>query len=69
MASKATLIWIQRLVWIFIYGGLLSVVLGVFLARIDMELARTIQGVGSMFVLLGVILIYVRSRLKENPPI
>lgn len=69
MASKNALIWLQRLVWICIYGGLLSVVLGVFLARADMALARLIQGVGSVFVVIGVALIYVRSRLKETPSV
>jgi hypothetical protein len=67
MASKKTLMWVQRLVWIYIYGGLLSIVLGIFLARADMTLARIIQGVGSVFVVAGVALIYVRSRLKETP--
>ena len=67
MASKKTLMWVQRLVWIYIYGGLLAVVLGIFLARTDMMLARVIQSVGAVFVVIGVVLIYVRSRLKETP--
>jgi uncharacterized membrane protein HdeD (DUF308 family) len=67
MASKKTLMWVQRLVWIYIYGGLLAIVLGVFLARTDMTLARSIQAVGALFVVIGVALIYVRSRLKETP--
>lgn len=67
MATRSTLLWIQRLVWIYIYGGLLSIVLGVFLARSDITLARSIQAVGAVFVVIGVALIYVRSRLKETP--
>ena len=66
-ASKKTLLWIQRLIWIYIYGGLLAVVTGVFVARADIALARTMQGVGLFFIILGVVLIYVRSRLKETP--
>ncbi len=66
-ASKKTLLWIQRLVWIYIYGGLLAVVMGIFVARVDIALARTMQGVGLFFVILGIVLIYVRSRLKETP--
>ncbi len=65
--SKKTLLWIQRLVWIYIYGGLLAIVLGIFVARSDIALARTMQGVGLFFVILGIVLIYVRSRLKETP--
>lgn len=67
MASKSTLMWIQRLVWICIYGGLLAIVLGIFLARTDAELAGSIQGAGGVFVAIGVLLIYVRSRLNETP--
>ncbi|HCY15513.1 MAG: hypothetical protein A2Z93_01890 [Curvibacter sp. GWA2_64_110] len=67
MASKSTLMWIQRLVWICIYGGLLAIVLGIFLARTDAELAGSIQSVGGVFVAIGVLLIYVRSRLNETP--
>jgi glucan phosphoethanolaminetransferase (alkaline phosphatase superfamily) len=66
-ASKKTLLWMQRLVWIYIYGGLLALVMGIFVARADIALARTMQGVGLFFVILGVVLIYVRSRLKETP--
>ena len=68
MASKKTLMWVQRLVWIYIYGGLLAIVLGIFLARTDLTLARVIQSVGAVFVVVGVVLIYVRSRLRETPP-
>jgi hypothetical protein len=67
MAKRSTLLWIQRLVWIYIYGGLLALVLGVFLPRSDITLARSIQGVGAVFVVIGIALIYVRSRLKETP--
>jgi hypothetical protein len=67
MVTRSTLMWVQRMAWICIYGGLLSIVLGVFLARADMALARLIQGVGSVSVVIGVALIYVRSRLKEAP--
>jgi uncharacterized membrane protein HdeD (DUF308 family) len=59
--------WVQRFVWICIYGGLLSIVLGIFLARSDLTLARSIKVVGTVFVFIGVTLIYVRSRLREAP--
>jgi uncharacterized membrane protein HdeD (DUF308 family) len=61
--------WVQRMVWVCIYSGLLSLVLGVFLARADMELARAIQLVGCLLVLIGAVLIYVRSRMKEPPSV
>jgi hypothetical protein len=66
MTSKKTLMWVQRLVWIYIYGGLLSIVLGIFVAQSDPTLARAMQAIGAVSVLIGVVLIYVRSRLKET---
>jgi hypothetical protein len=69
MASKKTLMWVQRLVWIYIYGGLLAIVLGIFVARTELVLARSMQGIGAVFVVIGVALIYVRSRLKETPSV
>lgn len=68
MASQTTLKRIEKLVWIFIYGGMLSVVLGIFLHRTEPGLAFTIQSIGAVFVVAGVVLIYVRSRLKPNSP-
>jgi hypothetical protein len=67
MASKSTLQWIQRLVWICIYGGLLAIVLGIFLNRIEPDQADLIQTVGGLFVAIGVLLLYVRSLLREAP--
>ncbi len=66
MASKNTLLWVQRLVWICIYGGLLSLVVGTFLARTDEAMAWTLRVAGGAVAAVGVVLIYVRSRLKES---
>lgn len=67
MASRSLLRWIQTMAWVGVYGGLLSIVLGVFLARIDMGQARLVQTVGSAMVAIGVLLIWIRSLMKENP--
>lgn len=67
MTAKTTLQSIQRWVWICIYSGLLSIVLSIFLARQDLSLARVIQWAGFALVSVGVVLIYVRSRLSETP--
>lgn len=66
MASANTLMWIQRLVWIYIYGGLLSVVLSLFVGRSDTSTATGMQIVGGIFIALGIVLIWVRSRLKVS---
>jgi preprotein translocase subunit SecG len=67
MAKQSTLMWIQRLVWIYIYGGLLTVVLSLFMPGTEVFLTRSLQCVGGFFVVLGIVLIYVRSRLKLTP--
>ena len=68
MTAKSTLQTIQRWVWICIYSGLLAIVFSIFLSRHDLDLARLIQLSGFVLVSVGVVLIFVRSRLRETPP-
>lgn len=67
MASPKTLQWVQRLVWIYIYGGLLTIVVSLFLGSEDAATATGMRLAGGIFVAIGVALIYVRSCLKETP--
>ncbi len=67
MTSPIMLKRIQLLVWVAIYGGLLTIVLATFVGRNDEPLAWSMTVVGGVFVAFGVVLIYVRSRLKEIP--
>ena len=67
MPTLAVLKKIQWTIWIAIYGGLLSVVLAHFVAPADPSTATYMQWIGGTFVAVGVILIYLRSRLKETP--
>jgi hypothetical protein len=67
MASKTMLLLLQKLVWFYIYGGLLSIVIATFVRRTDASTAWWMTAVGAGLVVLGVVLIYVRSRLKETP--
>lgn len=63
--SAKALAWIERLVWIFIYGGLLAVSLGLFLrlGSADGHLLGSVLMVkGGVAVLAGVVLIWLRSR-------
>jgi len=66
MASKKTLNWVERLVWICLYAGLLAISLSLFLSDAEPQQAAGIQGVGFVLVIAGVLLIYVRSRLRES---
>ena len=67
MVSKTVLTRIQWLIWIYIYGGLLSIVLATFVGRTDGTTAWWMTVIGGAVVALGVVLIYVRSRLKQTP--
>jgi hypothetical protein len=67
MVKKITLMWVQRLIWIYIYGGMLTISLSLFMPASETILTRVFQGVGAFFVILGVVLIYVRSRMKLTP--
>jgi hypothetical protein len=53
---------IDVIIWICIYGGLLSVVGSLAIARAQEELAWWLGSAGSLVTALGVILIYIRSR-------
>lgn len=66
MASKQQLKRIQAMVWVFIYGGLLSVVITAFLGEADAGTALVMRLVGLVLVCAGVSLIFVRARLKED---
>ncbi|MET3516752.1 MAG: hypothetical protein ACLGJD_08125 [Gammaproteobacteria bacterium] len=56
--------WTEKLSWILIYAGLFTVVLGIATARQDEPLGWSIGVPGGVAVLAGVVLIYIRSRIK-----
>ena len=58
---------LETLIWVLIYGGLLTLVLGGFMARDQAGAGVEMMGVGGVLVLLGAVLMYVRSRLREEP--
>jgi hypothetical protein len=55
---------VERWVWILIYGGLLSLCVGLFAGRSDAGLGAALVVGGVVAVLSGVLLIVVRSRMK-----
>lgn len=58
---------LEKLIWILIYGGLLSVGLGLAVQRTDAALGWGIVGVGGVTAVIGALLIVVRSRMKTDP--
>ena len=55
---------IETLTWVLIYGGLLLLSLGLFLPDHVAGLRRTFIVTGSAATAAGVVLVWVRSRMK-----
>jgi hypothetical protein len=66
MASLLALKRVQQLVWVLIYGGLLTVVLGLSVQRTDDAFGWSLVIGGALVALVGVVLIFVRSRMKAD---
>ena len=59
---------LHHLIWALIYGGLLTLVLGLAPARTDNVLGWGLIVVGAMVAAAGVVLIGVRARMKGDAP-
>jgi hypothetical protein len=66
MATPKTLQRVQTLIWVLIYGGLLTLVLGVATARTDGVLGWTLGAAGGIAAAVGVVLIFVRAWMKPD---
>lgn len=58
---------LETLVWVLIYGGLLTLVIGAFMARGQDGAGLAMMVGGGLLAAIGMVLIYVRSRLREEP--
>lgn len=66
MASARTLARVEAWVWVLIYGGLLALVLGLATGRTDAALGWLLGVAGAVVAAAGVVLLWVRSRLKQD---
>ena len=66
MASLLNLKRMQQLIWVLIYGGLLTLVLGVSVQRTDNALGWTMVAGGAVLALIGLGLVFVRARMKAD---
>lgn len=62
-ASGKLITRLQALIWILIYAGLLTLVLGLSAARIDTAIGWSLVVGGSIVASVGFFLIWVRSRM------
>ncbi|MFN4120982.1 hypothetical protein [Acidovorax sp.] len=68
MASARTRLVVERLVWVLIYGGLLTLVLGLATSRQDAAVGWGLVVGGALAAAVGVVLIAVRARMKSGAP-
>jgi uncharacterized membrane-anchored protein len=64
--TDVRLLRLERLIWILIYGGLLSTVLSHFARQAGAQGHTALLIVGLSAVVTGLVLIVVRSRLREE---
>lgn len=64
MATEANKLRVERWAWVLIYGGLLALVLGIFLQRQDRVLGDSFQIGGTAVAGIGAGLIWIRSLMK-----
>jgi hypothetical protein len=55
----------DTLTWMLIYGGLLSVIFGLAVGSANPVLAQWLGYGGSLVTVVGIVMIYIRSRMKE----
>lgn len=57
---------LQALIWVLIYGGLLTLVLGLSVQRSDEVLGWSLVVGGGVVAAIGFVLIYVRSLIRQR---
>jgi len=57
---------LDTLIWVFIYGGLLAVGLGLSVARGAETLGYAIVVAGVIVTAVGVVMVYLRSRMGDK---
>ena len=63
--SNPSLARLGALTWVLIYGGLLTLVWGVWVDRADGNAGWLMMAGGALAAAIGFFLIYIRSRIKD----
>ena len=66
MALLLTSQRLHTIIWVLVYGGLLTLVLGLSVQRNDDDLGWSMVAAGLVVALLGFALIFVRARMKAD---
>jgi hypothetical protein len=65
MTPSKAIMWVERLSWAFIYGGLFTIVIGMAVISGDPPLGWALIIAGAVFTIAGGVLIWIRSRQGE----
>ena len=57
---------LHKIIWTLIFGGLLTIVLGIFVGKMDDAIGWVMIAAGSTLTVVGAILIYVRSTMTSD---
>ena len=57
---------LHKIIWSLIFGGLLTVVLGIFVGKTDDAVGWMLIAAGGVLTVIGAVLIYVRSKLAPD---
>lgn len=67
MAAPKPHATLEKWIWILIYVGLFMLVIGIATGRANQGLGWSLAVPGVALAAVGIVLIYVRSRLKDSP--
>lgn len=66
MLTPKTIARLENTIWILLYSGLLTLILGLFTQRADDDLGQIMVVGGGVAAAVGAVLIYVRSRVRPS---
>ena len=58
---------LHKIIWTLIFGGLLTVIMGIFVAKTDDAIGWMMVAAGGVLTAVGAVLIYVRSTMTSQP--
>lgn len=58
---------LHKIIWALIFGGLLTIVLGIFVGKTDDAIGWLMATAGGVMIAAGAVLIYVRSTMTSEP--
>jgi uncharacterized membrane protein YczE len=58
---------LHKIIWALIFGGLLTVILGIFVGKTDDAVGWVMVAAGVVLTAIGAFLIYVRSTMTSEP--